>query len=114
MLRSLAEDGEFARSWLRQLASCWIPKVEECIEAAAAAGEAVKGPLPPHLGAWFAHHLAAMLDANLRPEMPVVDYGAPRDKLVEQVVWFALRGMGLKEEAIRRYYNPRALALFTR
>ena len=55
-----------------------------------------------------------MLATNLLPAEPVVDYGVPRDKLVEQAVWFALRGMGLKEEVIRRYYNPKALALFTR
>ena len=114
MLRSLAADGDFARSWLRSLASCWIPKVEESLRAAVAAGEAVKGPVLPELGAWFAHHLAAMLSTNLLPETPVVDYGVSRDKLTEQAVWFALRGMGLKEEAIRRHYNPRALALFAR
>ena len=114
MLRSLAEDGDFARSWLRNLADGWIPKVEECIEAAVAAGEAVQGPVLPGLLGWFAHHLAAMVATNLLPAEPVVDYGVPRDKLVEQAVWFALRGMGLKEEAIRRHYNPKALALFTR
>jgi hypothetical protein len=36
-----------------------------------------------------------------------------RDELVEQTVWFLLRGMGLEEHAIRRYYNPQALALLT-
>lgn len=114
MLRSLAEDGDFARSWLGHLASGWIPKVEECIEAAVAAGDAAKGPVLPGLLGWFAHHLAAMLATNLLPAEPVVDYGVPRDRLVEQAVWFSLRGMGLKEEVIRRYYNPKALALFTR
>jgi AcrR family transcriptional regulator len=112
MLRSLAEDGEFARLLLRRLASGWIPKVEACIKAAVAAGEAVGGPVPWNLRGWFTHHLAAMLKVNLLPETPVVDYGTSREKLVEQVVWFSLRGMGLKEEAIERYYNPKALALF--
>jgi hypothetical protein len=28
-------------------------------------------------------------------------------------VWFALLGVGLKERAIKRYYNPKALALLT-
>jgi len=46
------------------------------------------------------------------PATPAVDYGVGPDKLVEQIVWFALRGLGLKDEAIRRDYNPRALALF--
>lgn len=112
VLRSLAEDGEFARLLFRRLASCWIPKVEECIKAAIAAGDAVPGPVHPNLRGWFAQHLAAMIMFNLLPEKPVVDYGLPRDKLVEPAVWFALRGMGLKEEAIKRYYNPKALALF--
>lgn len=113
MLRSLAEDGEFARLLLRKLAEGWVPKVEQCLKAAAAAGEVVDGHVHPALGAWFAHHLAATLTAYLLPETPAVDYPVPRDKLVEQVVWFSLRGMGLKEEAIRRYYNPKALALLT-
>lgn len=112
MLRSLASDGEFARSWLIKLGSVWIPKVEECVTAAVDAGEAVDVRLPRGLRGWFAQHLAAMLATNLLPETPVVDYGVTRDKLVEHAVRFALRGMGLKEEAVRRYYNPKALALF--
>jgi AcrR family transcriptional regulator len=111
MLRSLAEDGEFARLLLRRLASGWIPKVQECLKVAVAAGEAVDGHILPGLGGWFTHHLAAALMLHLLPANPVVDYGMPRNKLVEQAVWFALRGMGLKEEAIQRYYNPQALAL---
>jgi hypothetical protein len=43
----------------------------------------------------------------------VIDYQVSRPKLVEQAVWFVLRGMGLKEEAIKRYYNPKALSLFS-
>jgi hypothetical protein len=112
MLRSLMEDGEFARLFLQGMPSQWVGKVEECIKAAIAADDAVDGPVRPSLRGWFAQHLAAMIMNNLRPAKPVVDYGVSRDKLVEQAVWFTLRGMGLKEEAIKRYYNPKALALF--
>jgi len=28
-------------------------------------------------------------------------------------VWFALLGVGLKEQAVKRYYNPKALSLLT-
>jgi AcrR family transcriptional regulator len=111
-LRSLAEDGEFARLLLRPLASRWIPKVEQCLAAAAAAGDAAAAPVRAGLGAWFVHNLAAMIRFLRLPATPAVDYGTPPGKLVEQVVWFALRGLGLEEEAIRRDYNPRALALF--
>jgi AcrR family transcriptional regulator len=111
-LRSLAEDGEFVRLLVRPLALRWIPKVEQCVAAAVAAGDAAAEPVQPGLGGWLVHNLAAMIRFHRLPAIPAVDYGLPPDKLVEQVVWFALRGLGLKERAIRRDYNPRALALF--
>jgi hypothetical protein len=46
------------------------------------------------------------------PTASVVDYGISERQLVEQTAWFSLRGMGLKEKAIARYYNPKAMALF--
>jgi AcrR family transcriptional regulator len=113
MLRSMMEDGEFARLFLQKMASCWVGKVVECLQAAAAAGDAVEGPVAPNLAAWFTEHLAVMIMIRLVPETPVVHYGVSSRRLVEQAVWFALRGMGLKEEAIRRHYNPQALALLT-
>ena len=114
MLRSLAEDGEFARVFLRGRVACFVPKVEECLRAAVEAGEAVDMPVRPRLRAFFAHHLAAMLRVLMLPAKPALEYGVSRDKLVEQAVWFILRGMGVKDDAIKRYYNPKALALFER
>jgi AcrR family transcriptional regulator len=111
MLQSMMGDGEFARFVLQQVSSHWIGKVEECLKVAISAGDAINGAVLPNLRGWFTHHLVVMIMLNLLPAKPVVDYGAAREKLVEQVVWFALRGMGLKEESIKRYYNPRALAL---
>jgi AcrR family transcriptional regulator len=111
ILRSLAEDGEFARMALRPLVDDWIPKVQECVSAAVADGEAVAGPVRSDLGGWFVHHLAAVVLFYLLPSSPVVDYPLSRDQLVAQVVWFALRGLGLTEETLRRNYHPDALAL---
>ena len=65
----------------------------------------------PRLGAWFTHHLAALVMIYLLPPNPAVDYGVGREALIEQLVWFTLRGIGLREEEIKRYYNPKALAL---
>jgi AcrR family transcriptional regulator len=112
MLRSMLEDGEFARLFLQGMAADWVRKVEQCVKAAVAAGDAVDGPVHPSLRGWFANDLFAMLLIHLSPTRPVVDYEMSREQLVEQAVWFTLRGMGLKEEAIKRYYNPKALALF--
>ena len=112
MFRSMMEDGEFANLQLRQVTASWVPKIEECLKAPIAAGDAIDRAVLPSLGAWFGHHLAVVIMHHLRTATPVVDYKVPRAKLVEQAVWFTLRGMGLKEEAIRRYYNPKALGLF--
>ncbi|HEX3870094.1 MAG TPA: hypothetical protein VHV77_06645, partial [Pirellulales bacterium] len=112
LLRSLSSDGEFARLFFQGPPTHLNYWMAACVEAAIADGDAYDGPVPPNLGCWFAHHLAAMISAYTLPAQGVVDYGVPQNTLVEQVVWFALRGLGLKEEAIRRYYNPRALALF--
>jgi AcrR family transcriptional regulator len=112
MLRSFAADGEFAQVFLSRLAKDWVPKIAECLRAAVADGDAVADADLPHVAGWFINHLATSVQFHLLPETPVVNYGLAREKLVEQVVRFALRGLGLTEEAIRRCYNPGALALF--
>jgi len=111
ILRSLLEDGEFARLALKHFAEAWIGKFEECLKAAAKAGELREIPVRPDLRAWFAHHLAASLKLHLHPKVPTIDYKATKETLVEQGVWFALLGAGLKDEAIKHYYNPKAMAL---
>jgi AcrR family transcriptional regulator len=112
MLRSLTDDGEFARLAFQGVPSQFIRKVEQCLVAAVASGDAVAGPVAARPAAWFAHHLAATLMIHCLPREPVVDYGLSREELCEQLVWFILRGTGLKDEAIRRFCRPQALAIF--
>jgi hypothetical protein len=90
---------------------CWIPKIEECLRAAMAAGDGIDSPVRPSLRAWFAHHLAVMLLIIRLPNPPALDHGVSPETLVEQAVWFVLSGMGLKPEVIHRHYNAPALAL---
>ena len=92
MMRSMLEDGEFARLLLGRLATDWVPRVEASLRAAIAAGDAVDGPVPLNLRGWFAQQLAASVMIHLLPAARVVDYGLPREELGEQTVWFALRG----------------------
>jgi AcrR family transcriptional regulator len=113
MLRSMMEDGEFARLTLQQLAACWIPKVEASIREAVKAGEAVEGPVHAAVGAWFTQQLASSVMIHLLPAARIVDHGLSREQLVEQAVWFVLRGLGLKDEVIKRYYNAKALGMVT-
>jgi hypothetical protein len=46
------------------------------------------------------------------PKNPVIDYGVSRQELLNQAVWFVLRGMGLMDQAIATYYNAQALSVF--
>ena len=105
-----SEDGDFARLSLQPFAKIVVPKIEQCLRAAAAAGDAEPKPLKPNLGGWFVLNLMMMSSCQLAPTPPVVDHGLSRDRLVAQIVWFALRGVGIKEDVIRRHYNPEALA----
>jgi AcrR family transcriptional regulator len=113
VLRSLMDEGSFARSAIKHGPSRWVSKVDQCIQAAIAAGDAVDGPDIAKTGGWFAHHLATMIMINLLHEKPVVNYGVSRKKLQKQAVMFTLRGLGLKDNAIKRYYNPKAVKTFS-
>ncbi len=111
LLRSLLEDGEFARLFVKHITAGWLAKLKQCLEAAIADGEAAAAPVQPELGCWFVEHITVVMKARLRPDPPILDYGMSNKQLVEQAVWFSLRGMGLSDEIIRRYYNPKALRL---
>jgi AcrR family transcriptional regulator len=110
-LRSLTEDGAFARVANKEKTAKFVPKAEECIKAAIAAGDIEDSLVPPHLRAVFGYRLAFIMMLNYLPPTPVSDYGVSREKLAEHIVRFVLRGIGMKEEAIRQHYNPKALAL---
>ncbi len=111
ILQSLAGDGGFARHCHERGAAKIIAKMEECLQAAVEAGDAVEMPVKRHLRCWFSQHLAGMLAFNSLHDPPIVNYGVSRKELAEQAVWYALRGLGLKDEALKRYYNPQALSL---
>jgi len=109
--RSLLEDGEFVRLTHKKFARAWVAKFEACLREALRAKELCRSPVRPALRVWFVQHLAFSLMLHLHPKKPVINYNASKEELIEQATWFALLGIGLKEAAIRRHYNPAALAL---
>lgn len=111
LLRSLCEDGDFARIVLRHVGSTWIVKVNECLHAAHKAGDLWIQPDKLKASGWLSHHLTLMIAFMNFPNKAAVDYKISKDKLAEEAVLFCLRGMGVKEEAIKSHYNPSAFAL---
>jgi len=103
VLRSLMDEGAFARVAIQGAPSHWVQKVRQCLEAARESGDLVERPGHIGVGAWCAHQLIAGIMLHFLPSDRVIDYGVPREQLVHEVVWFCLRGMGLREEVIRRH-----------
>ncbi len=114
-VQSLLADGEFLRRTIKKVANTWTGKFEECVSAAIEDGDLLETPVRTDLRFWFSYHVAfsLMLHLNL-PEDPALNYKATTEKLIEQAVWFVLLGIGIKTEAIKRLYNPKALALLDR
>ncbi len=112
MLRSMLEDGTFARGMLKRFDQGWLTKFEECWKAAEAAGDLARKTVPGRIAGWFVHDLAVMVMIQLLRDPPVADYGASRDDLIEYAARFMLQGIGLSEEAIERHFHPQAFALF--
>ena len=111
LVRSLLGDGEFVRLMHKKLAAAWLKKFEACLNAAAKAREMNDVPIRRDLCVWFVQHVAFSLMLHLQPKVAAVDYKVSKEQLVSQATWFALLGVGLKEEAARRYYSPKALRL---
>jgi AcrR family transcriptional regulator len=111
LVRSLLGDGEFVRLMHKKLAAAWLKKFEACLQAAAKAGEIREVPIRHDLCVWLVQHVAFSLMLHLQPKVPAVNYKVSREELVSQATWFGLLGIGIKEEAVRRYYSPKALRL---
>lgn len=113
MLRSLLEDGRFARDFLHSTSMRWLDKVERCVRVGIATGE-IEEPAEHAITAlWFAHHLAAAIVFYRLPGESVVDYAGGNDSelLLQKAVRFSLRGIGVTPQAIATYYQPEAFAL---
>ena len=111
LVRSLLGDGEFVRLMHKKLAAAWLKKFEACLQAASKAGEMREVPIRHDLCVWLVQHVAFSLMLHLQPKVPAVNYKVSLEELVSQATWFGLLGIGIKEEAVRRYYSPKALRL---
>jgi AcrR family transcriptional regulator len=111
MLNSFLADGTFARLLYRNRFGGFCARIAACLDAATASGDVVASPVSKANRAYFAQHLGAWLAVVQLPRKPAMDYRASRETLLNQAVWFSLRGMGMTDQAIATHYNPKALSL---
>ena len=103
---SLLDDGRFATAFLDRHVRPRVDRFADCLAAARAAGDVQDGAHAGKAELWFVHHLANTLHLVSLSGAGVVDYGMTREELTASAVLFLLRGLGLKEEAIDRHYDP--------
>ena len=117
MMRSLLDDGEFARNFLEGAAAQWLVKVRSCATAAERAGDLVESSTHAALGVWFAHHISVALVMFSLPSVGAITYDVlengeerslDRKEVTEYATRFALRGLGLTESAFERWYRPQS------
>lgn len=110
LAQSYLSDGEFAKAVFTVIRKVALPTFIASLKEAEASGDVAPSPITPANRFWFMHQLTAMI-AFARMPNNGLPYETEVEELIHQAVSFSLRGIGMKDEAIKRYYNPRALAL---
>ncbi len=108
MLQSLLDDGAFARLHTERRLSGIADLVTKSLLVARAEGDMESGSMfepPEQLNFWFAHHVMAMVHLMNLSDEPVLSYPEDKQKTVDYVMTFVLRGIGLTQAAIHRYYD---------
>ena len=106
LFRSLQGDTGFARTHFKNIQKDSEEKLISCIETAVAEGDMVDIAIAPGNRMWFYHHLAMALNLCHLSDKPAFDYKGSKKELALQAMLFSLRGMGLTDSAIRKYFKP--------
>ncbi len=109
LFQSLLDDGALARAMLADTAANWMEYVLASYDAAIDAGDVVDLPIEPAHRFRFVQQLGMGLRLSHLPERPAFDYAGTKRELADQAVLFSLRGVGVSDEAIRKYYKPKQL-----
>lgn len=112
LFRSLMGDNRYAREHFKDIQVFAADRIPRCIEVAIEAGDMVAVDIAPFNHFWFMHHLAMAFNLCFLSDEPAIEYGGSREELARQSIRFSLRGMGMTDEAIARYYRPDELEAF--
>ncbi len=106
LLNSFLEDGEYARQIFAWVMERVYPRFAASVAAAAAAGDLEPPAIDPQNAFWFGHHVAALTALGRLGTHPSVPYAGTTKSMLDDMVRFILRGVGLKAAAIAAYVEP--------
>lgn len=109
MIYSILEGSGFARTFMAERMQDWGPRIEACWKAAQKSGDLDPPPGSSQNAMWLVHHLALSLALFHLSNPPAVNYGESKEALFKQAAWFALRGIGVREEVIRKSLTGKKL-----
>ena len=109
LFHSLMGDTIFARSHFKILRDNWEATIDACFQAATEAGDITRSKIPMATRMWFVHHLAMALNLCHLSGKPAFEYDGSREDLVNQATIFCLKGIGMTDEAIDKYFDPKEL-----
>jgi len=112
LAQSLLDDADFARSIFKVYHDKFISIYTKSLNIAVRKGDIVKLPISKENRIWFSHHLAMALQLLSMTGTPVYECSLSKDELVNEGVIYSLRGMGMTDEAIRKFYKQDDLKAF--
>ena len=105
MFASLAADAGYARLVYRRAMRLMRSPIERALEAAREAGDLTGDAISPLNASLFVEHVGSMISVSRLHGTPVVPYAGDDEALLHDSIWFCARGIGVKEDAIRRYFS---------
>lgn len=114
LFNSFLETGTYARTVFKSIQEASWDTLEESYRVAEEQAHLVDMATPFAHRAWFVHHLAMALNLCHLPDPPAFEYQGSKELLSEHATLFALRGIGLTDAAIKRFYNPAKLRALKR
>ena len=112
VLHSFLEDGDYARELFDRIFERVHPLFAASLDAATVAGDLEPGPIASANSFWFGQHIAAMVAFVYLPGRTSIPYDGTPAALVEEVSWFILRGIGMKDAAIAASFGSGARCPF--
>ncbi len=109
---SMLEDVSYAQTVFNKNFANWYDTIYASFNAAVKTGDIVKMPVAPLNRIWFVHHLAMALNLCHLTGKSAFKYDTTKEELAQDAIMFALRGIGLTDKAIKKYFKPEKLEAY--